>query len=142
LAGAAVLSASRLLTGYADVPVGYYLGLGTLQLGLWLESRERRDLGIATLLLIGAAGLKNEGTTGALLAIAVGLGVSIAGRRSHRVRELALAGGVLLVVAVLPWRLWLGAHHFQTEEPLGRIMSPRFLADHAGLVWPTVRALA
>lgn len=141
LAGAALLSLSRLLSGYADVPLGYYLGLGTLQLGIWLESGRRSDLGVAVLLLAGAAAIKNEGTAGALLAIAAALALTLGRHRTGSARELALAAALLLALAVLPWRLWVAAHHFQTEEPLGRVANPAFLFDHIGRVGPGLQAL-
>jgi hypothetical protein len=142
LTGALLLSLGRLLSGYADVPLGLYLGLGTLQLGVWLESGQRRDLVVAVLLLAGAAGMKNEGTPGALLILAVALVSTLVARRRGAARDLALAATLLVAVAIVPWRLWVAAHHLQTEVPLGRIVNPGFLADHIARVGQTVRALA
>jgi hypothetical protein len=142
LAGAVLLSLPRLMSGYADIPLGYYLALGTLALGVWLQSGQRRDLVVAVVLLGGAAGLKDEGTAGALVALAAALAVLLLSRaRAHRARELALAAGLLLLMAVLPWRLWVAAHHLQTEDPLGRLLNPVFLVDHLGRVGPAMRAL-
>jgi hypothetical protein len=141
LAGAALLSMDRLLTGYADVPLGYYLGLGTLALGIWLRSGQRRDLVGATLLLAGAAAIKNEGTAGALVIMVAALAETLYTRRRSAARELAVALAVLVVVAILPWRLWVSAHHLQTEQPLGRIVDPVFLADHLSRVGSGVTAL-
>jgi hypothetical protein len=148
LAGAMLLSLGRLLSGYADLPLGLYLGLGTLQLGVWLQSGRRRDLAVAVLLLAGAAGMKNEGTSGALVILAVALAVTVMAQRRHaaaRRRQAApqvmLAVTGLVVVAILPWRLWVAAHHLQSEEPLARIANPGFLAGHLGRVGPALRAL-
>jgi hypothetical protein len=141
LLGAAMLSFSRLESGYADVPLGYYLGLGTLQLGVWLESGRRSDLGAATLLLAGAASFKNEGAAGALVAIAAALAVVLGRRRRPAARDLAVSATLLITLAILPWRLWVGAHHFQTEEPLGRLVNPTYLVDHVGRLGPALAAL-
>jgi hypothetical protein len=141
LAGATALTLNELLSGYADVPLAYYLGLGTLQLGVWLESERPADLGVATLLLAGAASIKNEGTSGAVLVLVVGLALTVA-RRRRAARQVAVALAVLVVVAVLPWRIWVAAHHLQTEEPLGRTVDPAFLVNHIGRVGPSLRALA
>lgn len=141
LAGATGLTLNRLLSGYADVPLAYYLGLGTLQLGVWLESERPADLGVATLLLAGAASIKNEGTSGAVLVLVVGLALTIARRRRNAARQLAIALALLVSVAIIPWRIWVAAHHLQTEEPLGRTVDPAFLVSHIGRVGPSLRAL-
>ena len=39
-----------------------------------------------------------------------------------------------LLVAVLPWRLWLAAHHVPRQESLGRLTDAGFLADHISRV--------
>jgi hypothetical protein len=141
LTGAVLLSLSRLLTAYADVPLGFYLALGTLQLGVWLQSGRRRDLALAALLLAGAAAVKNEGTAGALLVLAVALAAMVFARRRRAALELALASALLGVVAILPWRLWVAAHHLQTEVPLGRVANPGFLARNVDRVGPVVHGL-
>jgi hypothetical protein len=142
LAGAFVLCLARLESGFADVPLGLYLGLGTLQVGVWLESGQRRDLALAMLLLAGAAGMKNEGIPGALVIVAVALLATLLARRRGAARDLALAVALLVAVAILPWRLWVAAHHLQTEEPPGRIANPGFLAGHIDRVGPTLHAFA
>jgi hypothetical protein len=140
-AGTLVLSRHALLSGYADVPVAYYLGLGTLALGLWLRSGRRSDLVLAALLMAGAAQIKNEGTAGAVaIVVAAGL-VARFGPRTVPLRELLIATGAVALLAVLPWQLWVSAHHLQTEVPTGRYLDARYLAHHASRVWPSVRSL-
>jgi hypothetical protein len=142
LTGAVVLAATRLLSGYADVPLGLYLGLGALQAGVWLESGQRRDLAVAALLLAGAASIKNEGTPGALLVLVFALVAALVAGRRRAARDLAVAAALLVIVAVLPWRLWVATHHVQTQEPLSRIVNPAYLVDNIGRVGPTVHAFS
>jgi hypothetical protein len=140
LAGALILTIGQLLTGYADIPLGYYLALGTLQLGIWLQSGRRADLAVATLLLVGAAGIKDEGTVGALIVLGAALAVAVARRAGAR--ELLVAAGALVAVGVLPWRLWVDAHNLQTENPLGRVVDPVYLANHLSAARQATGALA
>jgi hypothetical protein len=128
LAAATLLTITQLLTGYADIPLGYYLALGTLQLGIWLQSRRRADLAVATLLLLGAAGTKDEGTVEALIVLGAALAVTF-GRRAG-VRDVLAAAAALIAIGVLPWRLWVTAHNLQTENPLGRVADPVYLVNH------------
>jgi hypothetical protein len=139
LAGAVLLTIARLMTGYADIPLGYYLALGTLQLGIWLQSRRRSDLAVATLLLMGAAGIKDEGTVGALAVLAAAL--AVAAIRRAGAREVLAAAALLAAVAVLPWRLWVSAHSLQSENPLGRVIDPVYLANHIGQAGTAIGAL-
>jgi hypothetical protein len=141
LAAAALLSVPRLMSGYADVPLAYYLGLATLVLGIWLQSERRSDLALAIVLLGGAAGIKDEGTTGALAIVIAALVVLILTRRRRAARELVLAAVLLAALTVVPWRLWVMAHHLQTEDPLGRLVNPSYLFDNIGKVGIALRAL-
>lgn len=141
LAGVVMLSLPRLLSGYADVPLGYYLGLGVLAVGLWLRSGRRRELGAAVALLAGAAQMKNEGTAGALLVVLLLIAALLVRRQPRRAGEAAAAGILLGLVAILPWRLWVQAHHLQTEVPLARIANPGFLSGSSGRVGPSLSSL-
>ncbi len=140
LTGAVLLSWGRLLSGYADIPVSFYLCLATLALGVWLQSWRRSDLAVAALLLAGAVGLKNEGTAGALLLLAAALAVTLLARRRRAALELTVAAGLVVVLAILPWRVWVLVHHPQTEEPLGRIADPVYLLGHLGRLWTALQA--
>ncbi len=141
LAGTLVLARHALLSGYADVPVAFYLGLGTLALGLWLRSGRRSDLVVAALMIAGAVQIKDEGSAGAVaIVVAAGL-VARSGARTAPLRELIVAAGMVAVVAILPWRLWVSAHHLQTEVPAGRYLDAHYLAHNAARVWPSVRSL-
>ncbi len=142
LLGAALLITQLpLQTGYADMPLGFFLGLGTLQMGMWLRSRRRQDLALSALLLAAAAGTKNDGTIGAVIVLGVALVMVVVSRQRRGMRDLMVAGGLLLLVAVLPWQVWIAAHHLQTEDPVGHVLGPVYLIDHMGRVWPTLGAL-
>jgi hypothetical protein len=138
---AALASVGPLLTGYADVPLGYLLCLAALLLGIWLEREARGDLAVATLMLAGAAELKNEGLVGALLLVGVAGAALVLRRAWPRLRELAAAAAGLLLVAVLPWQLWLSAHDFHGDISVKKGLSPGYLIDHWSRVRPSVHAL-
>jgi 4-amino-4-deoxy-L-arabinose transferase-like glycosyltransferase len=141
-AGLAVLLSAEALTAQADVPVAGFLGLGTLAMGLWLHEGRRSDLVLAAILLGGAASTKNEGLIGAVIVIAVALVVHAVDRRWRQVGTGALAGVAMLVVAVLPWRIWMGAHDITGTLPLSKGLNPSYLVDRFERVWPSVEAVA
>jgi hypothetical protein len=134
-------SLSELLSGYADAPLAYLLCLGALGLGLWLESGRRSDLALGMLMLAGAASIKNEGLVGTMLMLGVA-GAVLALRRWWPVlREFVLGSALLVVVGVLPWRLWLAVNHLHGDIPVSKGISPGFLADHVSRVRPSLEAL-
>jgi hypothetical protein len=141
LCGAALFASAPLLWAYADVPTALFLGTGVLSLGLWLEFGARSDLAVASLLLGGAAGIKNEGLLGAVAALAVGLFVVLSRRQRERVRELVVAALAFAAIGVIPWRLWLSAHGLKGDLPLGKGIDPGFLVDRFDRVWPSMGAL-
>lgn len=142
LVGIFMLATPELLSAYADVPVGFYLGLGVFSLGIWLESGRRSDLVVAALLLAGAAGIKNEGLMGAVSAFIVALVVITATERwGRRLQDLLIAALGVGLFAVLPWRLWLAAHSLKGDLPIGKGLDPAFLAHRLSRVWPAVQAL-
>lgn len=137
--GAALSMMSQLLTAYADVPAAMFLCLGVLQLGVWLESGSRADLAIGALLLAGAAGIKNEGTLGTIAALVVALVVAIAYRK--RLREFLLFGGGVVVLAILPWRLWVAINHLQAEIPVTKSVDPSYLSARSNRLSPAITSI-
>lgn len=133
---------NQLLTAYADVPLAFYLCLGVLSLGIWLERGQTADLSLAALLLAGAAMTKNEGLLGALLAFVVA-GLVVAATERRRLKLLGLAAAGLMVFAVLPWRVWLAVQGFKGDIPIAKGLDPTFLfsGDRLARVWPSVTAL-
>jgi 4-amino-4-deoxy-L-arabinose transferase-like glycosyltransferase len=142
LPGTVFLVYSQASTGYADIPVAIFLGLAVLATGIWLERRRRADLWVACLLLAGAVQIKNEGFTGALIIMVVaGCYLLRASDRLAGLRELAVGAGGVVLLAILPWRLWLAANHIQGDHSLGKTFDPAYLVDHFKRVWPSLKAL-
>jgi hypothetical protein len=142
LPGTVFLVYPQASTGYADIPVAIFLCLGVLATGIWLERGRRADLWVACLLLAGAAQIKNEGYIGALLILLVaGCYLLRRRRRLAAIRDLMLGGGGVVLVAILPWRVWLKANHIQGDHSLGETFNPVYLVDHFKRVWPALKAL-
>lgn len=140
LAAAAPGIWQQLLTGYADVPMAIFACLGAISLALWLSNEDGRMLALAAIMLGGAANVKNEGlfAAGALLAVAG----AIALLRRVALRQFALAAG-LVVVAVLPWRIWTAAHGIEGDLPVSTSFTdPTYLLDRSDRVLPAFRAIA
>jgi hypothetical protein len=140
LPGAVFLVYGQASSGYADVPVAIFLGLGVLATGVWLESGRRGDLPVACLLLAGAAQIKNEGFSGAIVVLVAAACYVLLARRSL-LRGFALAAAALVAVAILPWRLWLYANHIPGDHSLSETFNPVYLIDHFNRVWPSLKAL-
>jgi hypothetical protein len=127
------------LSGYADLPVGIFLGSGTLLLGCWLRTGAPVFAGCGGLLLAAAACTKNEGLFAAILVLGAALLVAHAylpAPRRHVVAALALT-----LAAVLPWRLWLARHGLHGDLPLVQGLDPSYLAGRAGRAPLAVRVL-
>jgi hypothetical protein len=134
---------TQLLSLYADIPMALFLALGALAVGLWLHEQRHAYLALGTLLLAGAASTKNEGLSAAAIVLVGCLVVSVVAPRGARWRS-ALAPALALggfLVAVAPWRLWLAAHHVTGDMPIGKGLSPGYLADRTERVWPSVNAI-
>jgi hypothetical protein len=144
LAALAIVAAPQMLfqlmTRYADVPLGLFVGLGLAAGAAWLLSgqRERWLLGCFVAFL-GMAGLtKLEGFLFALAGVAaLAAGVLATGDR-QRLRQAAIAAGALIVV-ILPWRLYCSAYGLSMPEySLGHATDPSYLSAHADRLRPTV----
>jgi hypothetical protein len=127
----------QLSTNYADVPLALLASLGVAALASWLVSGDRGLLAAAAIFLVGAALTKNEGT---LFAAAALVAAALAGGRS-RLRPLAAVAGVL-VVAELPWRVWVAAHGIRSQDfTLSNAVDPGYLARNDGRLGPAARQL-
>ena len=136
---------TQLMAMYADIPMGLFLMVGVLALGVWIAGRRRRDLALSMILLAAAASTKNEGLTAAAATLGAALVVTLVAPAPWVERRRALLSlGVAItafVAAIAPWRLWLAAHHITSEMPISRGLEPSFLAEHANRIQPTVNAL-
>lgn len=141
LAGATLL-VPQLLSAYADAPVAMFLSVGALALGRWLMTSSRPDLVLAIILLGGAAGLKNEGILGACaLLVAAAAALGFARENRPHLRRLILAGGVMVLLAILPWRLWLFSHHVAGDFRISDALNPVFLFERVDRLWPALQGL-
>lgn len=129
------------LTAYADLPVAFFLGTGTLLVGLWVADRRPAELALGALLLAAAASIKNEGMMGAFVVVAAAVIVVAFGRRWADLRALGLAAAGLLAV-VLPWRIWVGANDIYSAIDFGQAVKPGYVADRLDHFWPAVKRIA
>lgn len=141
LPGTVFLVYSQASSGYADIPVAIFLCVSVLATGIWLESRRRGDLMAACLLLCGAVQIKNEGFIGAIIVMFVAACYLLRWRQWVAVREFAIGAAGVVLVAILPWRLWLAANHIPGDHSLGQTLNPVYLVDHFNRVWPSLKAL-
>ncbi|MGI9099464.1 MAG: hypothetical protein ACR2H2_13415 [Solirubrobacteraceae bacterium] len=139
--GAAILSIPGLLTAYADVPLAYLLALAALSAGLWIERRMPADLAVAATLLAGCAAMKNEGLVGAAVIVVAAAGALAMARRRREVLLTGVAGAAVLVVAVIPWRVWLAANDLHGDLAVGQSVDPAFLASRLDRLGPSLEAL-
>jgi hypothetical protein len=131
---------TTMIGGLADVPVLVFTACGVLALGIWLDRRDRADLAVATILLAGAASIKNEGLVAAVVALAVAALVLTSERPRRGLRDVGIAAGCFLL-AILPWQAWAAHAHVPKDVRLGDALNPAYMADHADRVWPAAAAL-
>jgi hypothetical protein len=130
LAAAPALT-GQLLTAYADVPLACFTAAALLAAARWLDDRQPRTLAFATLLLAAAGLTKSEGI---LFAAAAYLALLLASWRWRPLLVSAVAFGLVL----LPWQLWVKAHHVSAGTTVA-IGSPRL--DHPGIAPLALRGL-
>ncbi len=128
----------QLLTGYADVPMAMFVCLGTISLALWLRDGDTRALALGALMLAGAANTKNEGLMAALALLLVAWVATLV--QGLRWRPFALAA-VGVGAAIAPWRLWVSAHHIETEISISKGLNPSFLLERDDRLRPTLEAI-
>jgi len=149
----------QLLWAFADLPMALFAGVGALCLGLWLTRGRGSDLVLSGVMLAAAASTKNEGLMSAAALLLVAAIVVLATRRSQalpfarrrsealpstRGRSQALGLGLTalgVVVALLPWRIWMAAHGVAGELPVLKGLDPGYLLDRTERVMPAVRAI-
>jgi hypothetical protein len=127
------------LTGDADLPMAFFVCLGVATMAFWIRDGDRRLLGLAAILLAAAANTKNEGAASVVAVLVVAFVVVLLCRLDWR-SYLAAAVGIV-VVGILPWRLWLSAHGIEAELQVSTGLKPGYLIDHFDRVGPTIAAL-
>jgi hypothetical protein len=133
----------QLLTHYADVPLGLFVGLGVAAAAAWC-ARPDDD---AWLLVCAVAFLAMAGLTkseGVLFAVAAALALLVAqagtGWRG-RLRPALIAVAALAAI-LAPWRIYCSAYGLSTSDyDLANVANVRYLRDHTNRLGPTVREL-
>jgi hypothetical protein len=127
----------------ADEPLAQLFGLAGVCAVLWLLERERRLLALCALFSAAGVLAKSEGL--ALMLVLAAVPFVVAVQRRGWAEGALLAAGVL---AFVPWRVWLAAHHVVRQSPdyrLGNIFHFGYLGDHASrletAIGPYTRAL-
>jgi hypothetical protein len=146
LASIAVVGAPQilyqLLTHYADVPLGLFVGLGVAAGGAWITGPGERWLLLPFAAFLGMAGItKSEGFLFALVgAFALGVAALLTRERSRLVHAGWAIAGVLAVIA--PWRIYCSAYGLTTPDyDLGNLTNVAYLRAHRDRVGPVVHEL-
>jgi hypothetical protein len=128
--------------GLADATGGVILGVGALTLGLWIDRAEIGHLGLAIIVLAAAANTKDEDAV-SVAVVLIAAGVTLAAWHARgRFRSWA-GGAAICALLVVPWRIWVGAHHLtdSVTPSLPRSLSPIYLIDRASELRTTLSAM-
>lgn len=132
----------QLLTHYADVPLGLFVGLGLAAGGAWLAGPGEPWLLASYAAFLGMAGItKSEGFLFALVG-AIALAVAVLLTRERR-RIVAASYGIGALLAVLlPWRIYCTAFGLTTPDyDLNHVTDLGYLRAHRDRVGPVVHEL-
>jgi hypothetical protein len=134
----------QLLTRYADVPLGLFVGLGLAAGAAWAVSqRSERWLLGSFALFVGMAGIvKSEGFLFAVAACVALAAATVVARSRARALEAAVAIAAVLAIT-LPWQLYCAVYGLSTQDyDLANMVRPSYLSAHADRLWPTVTELS
>jgi hypothetical protein len=118
--------------GYADPQLARLVALAAVCGAVWVLDRDERLLAITGILLVGASLTKKEGLGLALLlAVTLAVAAWVEGGRG-RARALFLVP--VLIVAALPWQIWLHVEHvnYTPDYSLRTLLHPVYLSDRLG----------
>jgi hypothetical protein len=126
-------------TAYADVPLGIFFALAGVCAWRWLALSEPWALGLLALFAAATCATKFEGLVfvGALLLVLVLLIASSSRRRA----ALTAAVGLVALVGVVPWRLWMAAHDVEQYHSIAEGLHPDTLWSRIDRVPTAVWAL-
>jgi hypothetical protein len=132
----------QLMTHYADVPLGLFVGLGVAAGGAWLADPDEGWLLVCFAAFLGMAGItKSEGFLFALVA-AVALVAAAALLQSPRRLTAAVAGAGGVLALMLPWRIYCSVYGLTTADyDLARVVDVGYLRAHDDRVSPVIREL-
>jgi hypothetical protein len=131
----------QLLTDFTDVPMALFAGMGAIALGLWLNQGDDGGggfLALAAVMLGACANTKNEGLMVAVALLAVAGVVGLV--RHLRIRPFLIACGAV-VVAILPWRIWMSAHDIESDLPVSKGLDPGYMLSRTSRIWPSIQTL-
>lgn len=133
----------QLITHYADVPLGLFVGLGVAAGAAWTSRPDDDHWLLACFVaFLAMAGLtKSEGllfaAAGAVALVAAQVGPSW----RPRARSALIAVGALAAV-LLPWRIYCSAYGLTTPDyDLGNALRPDYLHMHSGRLHPVLHEL-
>jgi hypothetical protein len=133
----------QLMTHYADVPLGLFVGLGVAAAAAWTMRPDADNWLLAcAAAFLGMAGLtKSEGALFAAAA-AVALVATQAGPAWRgRIRP-ALVAAAALAAIVLPWSIYCAAYGLSTADyDLANVVDVPYLRAHSDRVGPVVSEL-
>ena len=132
----------QLLTHYADVPLGLFVGLGLAAGAAWFAGPGEPWLLVPFAAFLGMAGItKSEGFLFALAGAIVFAGAAVLTRDRGRWRGAAIGSGGVLAV-ILPWRVYCMAYGLTTPDyDLNHIFDIGYLRAHSSRVGPVVHEL-
>jgi hypothetical protein len=114
--------------GHADPQLARLVGLAAVCGAVWILERDGRLLALSGILLAGAVLTKQEGLALAiLLAVAFAIAARVDGDRGWW-RAFVLVPG--LILAALPWQIWLRVEHVhaETDYSLRLLLHPDLLS--------------
>jgi hypothetical protein len=138
LIGIAPGLAEQLATAYADAPLAFFFTLAALAGWRYVDAGDRRALAFAAMMAAASVATKPEG--GPFVLALLALLVIFARLRRRPLLPLGLVLGSVLV-AILPWRLWVSRHDIHSSTPIGDGFDPGYLAGRVDRVGPTLRSI-
>ena len=146
LAAAAVVAAPelvyQLLTHYADVPLGFFVGLGVAAAAAWTVLPDDGWLLACAAAFLGMGALtKSEGTMFAAAAAVALLAAQSGPGWRERTRPALVAVGAIVAI-LLPWQIYCAAYHLKTSDyNLSDAASISYLRHHSDRLGPILREL-
>lgn len=132
----------QLLTHYADVPLGLFIGLGVAAAAAWTVSPDDGWLLACAVAFIGMGALtKSEGTLFAVAAAIALLATQVGPAWRTRLRPALVAVGAIALI-LLPWQIYCAAYHLKTSDyNLSDAVSLGYLREHSDRLGPVLREL-
>jgi hypothetical protein len=132
--------ATQLGWAIAELPLAFFFALAALAGWRYVEDGDGRYAALVGIFAAAALATKREAIPfAAALLVLLALFALL---RGTRVRPLLWAAGGALV-GVLPWRIWVAAHHVGPKElPLGKSFDPGWLLGRTERLQPAVERLA